>query len=372
MPLIRARNESTTLPNQQYRVVFDPNDTANGPYYIKNDSNGEIVTGGYQSELAAQTDANLFNQPDPNVRESAGAENVDGSPQEDPATADAASAQATLAVARAQKAISEQQRAVNQGDWRVRLRLASGANYLYQDPTIGQGSILYPLQVSGGVVFPYTPAIGTTYRANYEAYDLTHSNYRGYFYKNSAVDPISITARFTAQDTFEANYLLAVIHFFRSVTKMFYGQDPAFRGSPPPMVFLDGLGQFQFNRHPCVVSSFVYNLPDDVDYIRAGTANSAGLQGLLFRRDRQTVPTNSFNSAIERLKNAGLPQGAQPEQSIVSDKQITLGTNNNPTYVPTQIQIELELLPMQSREQVSKQFSLKDFASGQLLSRGFW
>jgi hypothetical protein len=30
------------------------------------------------------------------------------------------------------------------------------------------------------------------------------------------------------------------------------------------------------------------------------------------------------------------------------------------------------LFPMQSREQVSKQFSLKNFANGNLLKGGFW
>jgi hypothetical protein len=76
-------------------------------------------------------------------------------------------------------------------------------------------------------------------------------------------------AQFTAQNTNEANYLLAVIHFFRSVTKMFYGSSDPNRGSPPPLVFLTGLGSYQFAQHPCVVSSFTYNLPDGVDYIRA-------------------------------------------------------------------------------------------------------
>lgn len=381
--LIAARNESTTLGGQ-YELRFDPNNTTDGPYYIVNLQRGEIVAGGYQTETSARTDLNLFNQPDPAVDpfEGAGAaqeaerQRSLSEAQQQAALADleesgAARVAATLGEARAQKAISEQQKAINQGDWRVRLRLADSADYLYQDPNINDLYLLYPLHVSGGVVFPYTPRIQTAYRASYEQYDLTHSNYRGYFYKNSAVDPIMISARFTAQDTFEANYVLAVIHFFRSVTKMFYGQDPAYRGSPPPLVFLDGLGEYQFNRHPCVVSSFAYNLPDDVDYIRAGSGNNAGLQDLLFRRDRTSVPTNSFSSALERLRNAGLSQGAQPEQSIPPSESVVLGTDQ-PTYVPTQIDIELELLPMQSREQVSKEFSLKDFASGTLLGKGFW
>jgi hypothetical protein len=34
--------------------------------------------------------------------------------------------------------------------------------------------------------------------------------------------------------------------------------------------------------------------------------------------------------------------------------------------------ITLTLLPMQSRQQASKQFSLKGFANGNLLKGGFW
>jgi hypothetical protein len=375
--LILVRNESTTIDSQRYQVVFNPSDTTNGPYYIQDVTTGEIVTGGFQTETAAQTDANLLNQPDPNIPDESAAETArleaanQAAADQDADTTRAAAEASTLAAARAQQAISAQQRAINQGDWRVRLRLANSADYLYQDPNLDTTSILQPLQVSGGVVFPYTPAITTAYRANYDQYDLTHSNFRGYFYKNSQVDPIAITARFTAQDTAEANYVLAVIHFFRSVTKMFYGQDPAYRGSPPPLVFLDGYGKYQFNQHPCVVASFQYNLPGDVDYIRADTANSAGLQNLLFRRDRADVPTNAFTAANDRLKRAGLPQGAEPQQSIPPSSVPTLGLDN-PTYVPTDIEIEIELLPVQSRERTSREFSLKDFASGALVARGFW
>jgi hypothetical protein len=42
------------------------------------------------------------------------------------------------------------------------------------------------------------------------------------------------------------------------------------------------------------------------------------------------------------------------------------------TYVPTKIDISLTLLPMQTRDQVSKLFSLADFANGNGLRGGFW
>ena len=271
-------------------------------------------------------------------------------------------------LAQNQAAIEAQRKQANEGDWRVKLRLAGGADYLYKDPGISSDGILYPLAVTDGVIFPYTPVINTTYGANYSTYDLTHSNYRGHFYQNSYVDDIQLQATFTAQDTNEANYMLAVIHFFRSVTKMFYGQD-AQRGTPPPMVFLQGLGEFQFNLHPCVVKSFTYNLPGDVDYIRARTVQINGTN-LLQKRDRQTLATSSSFSSLIRLANAGVA-GLQPGALTSTPPPPTLGTNN-PTYVPTKIDISLVLLPIQTRSQVSKQFSLKSFANGDLLKGGFW
>ena len=274
----------------------------------------------------------------------------------------AAEIQARVREAQRQQTIAQQRRQINNGDWRVRLRLAPQSKYLYNAPDPG---ILKPLAETDGVIFPYTPRIETAYRANYSPYDLTHSNYKGYFYKNSFVDPITITCPFTAQDTAEANYLLAVIHFFRSATKMFYGQD-AERGSPPPLVYLTGLGEYQFNEHSCLIQSFNYVLPDNIDYVRAGSPTDVGVN-LTTYRNRQSVATSGVFGSINRLAAAFLTKGAIPSPPPPP----TLGLNR-PTYVPTKMDISITLLPVQSRQQVSNQFSLKNFANGNLLRGGFW
>jgi hypothetical protein len=249
-------------------------------------------------------------------------------------------------------------------DWRVTLRLAPGATYLYKAADAG---LLQPLKVTNGVIFPYTPTISTAYRANYNNYDLTHSNYRGYFYQNSYTDIVNLTATFTAQSTSDAAYVLAVIHFFRSVTKMFYGQDAQpQRGSPPPLVFLSGLGDYQFNNHPCLVSQFNYTLPADVDYISSGSPNNLGLN-LQPLQNLYSTTLNAVSPTVTRLATAFLPPGAQ--NAIPAPLQ---GLLSNPTYVPSKIDLVISLLPVQSRQQVSKQFSLKGFANGQLLKGGFW
>lgn len=247
-------------------------------------------------------------------------------------------------------------------DWRVTLRLAPGATYLYNAADAG---LLAPLKVTNGVVFPYTPAISTAYKANYNSYDLTHSNYRGYFYQNSYTDAVTLTAAFTAQSTSDAAYVLAVIHFFRSVTKMFYGQDEQ-RGSPPPLVYLSGLGDYQFNNHPCVVTNFNYTLPADVDYVSSGTPNNLGLN-LQPLQNLYSTTLNAVSPTITRLANALLPPGAT--SSLPAPLQ---GLLSNPTYVPSKMDMAITLLPVQSRQQVSKQFSLKGFANGNLLKGGFW
>jgi hypothetical protein len=247
-------------------------------------------------------------------------------------------------------------------DWRVTLRLAPGANYLYAAPDAG---LLQPLKTTNGVVFPFTPAISTAYKAVYSDYNLTHSNYRGYFYQNSYADAVNLTATFTAQSTSDAAYVLAVIHFFRSVTKMFYGQD-AQRGSPPPLTYLSGLGDYQFNNHPCLVTQFNYTLPADVDYISSGSPNNLGLN-LQPLQNLYSTTLNAVAPTVTRLASAFLPVGAQ--NNIPAPLQSLLA---NPTYVPTKMDMQITLLPIQSRSQVSKQFSLKNFANGNLIKGGFW
>ena len=275
---------------------------------------------------------------------------------------------AKVAEARRQQTLLTQQRQLNNLDWRVRLSLADDSNYLYN---VKNANILNPLQSSNGVIFPYTPQIATSYKANYSPYDLTHSNYRGYFYQNSYTDNITITATFTAQNTVEANYLLAVIHFFRSVTKMFYGQSQNL-GSPPPVCFLTGLGEYQFNKHPVLVQQFNYNLPSDVDYIRAVSANNLQLNQNQLRNKRVETTNNSLRSAL-RLANALLGNGQSLNQGATAPVPTFNGPNTeNPTYVPTKMEIVITLLPIQSRQQVSQVFNLQEFANGNQLKGGFW
>ena len=286
-------------------------------------------------------------------------------------------------------------------DWRVKLSLSPGATYLYNDKS---NVLLSPLAGTNGVIFPYTPSVQVGYSASYGNYRPSGSNYAYPYYDSSAIDSISITGDFTAQDNYEANYLLATIHFFRSVTKMFYALDSNPKaGTPPPMLFLTGFGQFMFNNHPLVITNFTYTTPTDVDYIRAGnfTPGSTAQGGnneapkkstnwnwgtLLQNTIQNTLSSGAaaignflnFNKDFNVLTPGG--ELGQANWTYSGFQGFNAGETANPTYVPTRMQIQLSAVPVLSRLDVSNYFSLKDYANGKLLSgyngkgkgAGFW
>ena len=245
-------------------------------------------------------------------------------------------------------------------DWRVRISLAPNSNYLYNAPSPG---ILAPLSAktgTGGVIFPYTPNVTVTYAAGYDATDIAHSNYKVFQYKSSSVDTISITGDFTAQDTNEANYMLAVIHFFRSVTKMFYGQDNNPKnGVPPPLCYLSGFGTYQFDNHPMAITNFTYATPTDVDYIRAGSMTN--MPGQTVTQQPNILNSIASAASVVRQLASGLTVRAPNFQTQNS------AINSDATYVPTKISIAITAIPVVSRNDISNTFSLEKYATGQLL-----
>jgi hypothetical protein len=220
-------------------------------------------------------------------------------------------------------------------DWRVRISLSESSSLFYKSD---QPGILASLRDTNGVIFPYTPTINVTHTARYAEQKLTHANYASYFYEGSEVSAISIQGEFTVQTAEEGKYLLAAISFFRSCTKMFFGnQDSqALAGSPPPMVFLNGFGKYYFPNVPCVVTSFQHTMPPDVDY-------------------------------LEVTFYPGEMQSGKPVKSGGQYKTDSDLINAAATRVPTSSSISLTVQPVYSRKFVHENFNLTKFANGELL-----
>lgn len=194
--------------------------------------------------------------------------------------------------------------------WRVKVSVSESVK-------IFDNKLLKPLATHRGVVFPYLPTIGMSYKANYGSMQLTHSNYKHFTYEGSEVSEITIEGDFPVQNKYEGQYLMAAIQFFRTVTKMYYGSKSPLKGNPPPLVFLDGLGEAYLPHLSCIVTAFSHTLPNDVDYVE-------------------------------------VPVYAEP---------------TGPVRLPTLSKISLTLQPVYSKNVIYNNFSLNDFAAGKLVTK---
>lgn len=154
-------------------------------------------------------------------------------------------------------------------DLRVRLEVPSSyvSNSLGGGPKPSNGP--RPLQKTKGIVFPYTPSVSFNNQAVYTSQTPSHSIFAQYFYKNSAVGPITITGKLTAQNEYEAAVILGIQHLLRALTKMRWGDDSN-AGAPPPVCRLHAFGNAMLQNVPVVIQSWKLDYPDSVDYIQVG------------------------------------------------------------------------------------------------------
>lgn len=146
-------------------------------------------------------------------------------------------------------------------DWRVRI------NAQFQL----LGTQFVRLGETDGVVWPFTPKVTVSSKANYTQIDPVHNNYPFFAYKNSQVDDITISGEFSCETERDAEYWIEATTFFKAATKMFYGNSN-FAGNPPIICQLSGYGPGVFNNVPVIIKSFSMDLPDDVNYIKCSTS----------------------------------------------------------------------------------------------------
>jgi len=177
-----------------------------------------------------------------------------------------------------------------------------------------ESNILFPLAQQNRLYFPYTPTVQAGSTAEYDDYAFAQSAYKYPSYVKSYPKEILVSGDFTAQTVPEARYLLAVMHFFKSILKPYFGASSANAGTPPGIILFNYLGDQQFNDVPVIVKDYSYTLEPDVDY----------------------VYVEAFNS-----------------------------------YVPTKLNISIALETYYNPRRIRDDFNLDDFREGKLFSRGF-
>jgi hypothetical protein len=108
---------------------------------------------------------------------------------------------------------------------------------------------------------------------------------------------------------------------------MSYGQSPGL-GSPPPVIKLNGYGDFVFPNVPVVIRNFTVDLPADVDYIKTQIDGEVSVS-------RGTTSLDGFSIG----------------------------------WAPVQSQVSVTVVPVYSRAKVS-QFNLNTFINGGYLGSG--
>lgn len=163
-------------------------------------------------------------------------------------------------------------------DLRVKIRVPD--EYLQNFTWGNSGELSY----LGGIVFPYTPVISLTHKADYTLQTPLHSNFALNFYKSSSVTPITISGKFTVQNDDDAGVFIGTLHLLRALVKMKSGDD-ADSGAPPPVCRLDAYGAFMLENVPVAISEFKVEFPENVDYY------SISVSGNSSKYEQTTVPT---------------------------------------------------------------------------------
>ena len=207
-------------------------------------------------------------------------------------------------------------------DIRAKLSVPQNSDVLKVD---GEwNNILLPLKKFNGIIWPYSPTINIAHQADYGEYDITHTNYPIHYYTRSSPPAIMCSGQLTAQTAAEANYMIAVLHFLRIVTKMHFGMNDPKRGTPPPVLKFSAYGDLMFSMVPVLVRSFTYDLPGDVDYV--------------------DVETSSANAGFD---------------------------DDFSSKVPSMLTLSIDMVIQQTASKLRTEFTMNDFKSGKLVKGGY-
>lgn len=139
--------------------------------------------------------------------------------------------------------------------------------------SVSNPTLLEPLAQTDGMIFPYTPSIDFNQQVDYSSYDPVHSNQEFYSYVRTKAPVIGVNGKFTVQNTAEAQYAIAAIHFCRTVSKMAFGNSTN-AGTPPPVLLFSAYGDYVFNDINVIMGGFSVTYPEDIDYVKIPNSNS--------------------------------------------------------------------------------------------------
>ena len=263
-------------------------------------------------------------------------------------------------------AVASFQGDAHSNDWRARLSIANWSSFR-------NSPVLKPLKDAGGLIFPYTPDITIQSSATYEQITTTHTNYTFQAYKNSDPGAITIVAPMNVEDASQGLYWIAAVHYLRSLTKMFTGNDPK-AGNPPPVVMFNAYGNYVFKNVPVVITSFSCQLKSDCDYIGVNVVGSAAgeIAGI---SDQVGGLAGALGGAIPGISDitgavGSIAGGVGQIAQLAGTFGLGGSTSGGVAHVPTKSSFTVKLQPVYSRNS-ARNFSLDRFVQGGYLNNPF-
>lgn len=228
--------------------------------------------------------------------------------------------------------------------------------------------------------FPFTPTIEYGQDVKHEIYGLTHTNYQPYAFTRSENPTISLNCKFSCHTVEHFKQSELALRFLRTYTKMNYGRKDSQRGLPPRILKFFAYGDTMFNDVPVYISKFSMTFPDDVDYVR-GEFNSNN-EFLTDKRLEKVpggaqvrnvgAPSNEVQNYDEQSAYDTAGAGLIQQQDDTSDIAVTSSKiKKYSIYMPMLFNINISLLIQQNLHKTVNEFTLENFATGDLMTKGY-
>ena len=264
----------------------------------------------------------------------------------------------------------------NAKDRKVSLRpKPGGANRVY-----GAG-LLTPIKESNGLIWPYTPSITYNQPVNYTSMTTVHANQDFHVYGNTPAVSLQVAGDFTVQNQLEGWYAHAAIHFFRTVSKMNFGESDPNAGTPPPVLLFNAYGPFVFNDVPVIVKDFTVEFPDNVDYVQvtvhgSSTITTAGTPGIPGLPARPEILLRAASPATpESNDGPGMPALPAMDRLVLPAREAIPGTTGTPgtsrsspqsytVWLPSMFKISCTLIVQHNPKDLRSRFNLPAYING--------
>lgn len=219
-------------------------------------------------------------------------------------------------------------------DRRARLRPKPNSateNYVYGD------GLLSVLRETQGMTWINTPNISLSQEVRYQDNELTHTNGGYLSYQGTSNPNIDVTGEFVASTPTDAYYMLACIHFIRSVVKTDFGEKSTNRGLPPPVLLFSAYGPYSFNNVPVVIRNYSVDFRDDVDYVEV------------------PIPESNYANSIK---------------GNFHDYVGIVRSEKDKVWIPQQFTINVSLTQQPTPNFMTNEFDLNSFKRGDLIKKG--